>query len=372
MLQDNVQVGTLRQNLRQAVIGGQIKVGQRLDSERDLAARYGIPRTTVSHVVSGLVEEGLLARQAGRAGTIVISNHPTRLRSGARQISCLMTHFRHWSPSDNYFYDLIRGAQYAAKEAGFSLNLWSPPDNASLKEALGEALEMCGGLVIVDEEFEDGVAAYLQEHFVRPIILNRPSNLAVDAVLADNVSGIGQVMDYLYKLGHRRIGYVGNPNDPNNQERERTFIDLSTRMGLNQVGHVLRMDVNSRKLAQVGLKSEEIALLEESKLTDAFLRTNTAIIGSNDYVSKGVLQKAKQMRINVPRDLSVVGFGSFALADQLDPKLTSVRIESDQIGRHAVRLFLDRLRDTGDRAAVVERIPVELHVRESCARAPER
>jgi LacI family transcriptional regulator len=368
MLKLGNQVGVLREELRQALLGGSLKIGQRLDSERDLAVKYGISRSLVSKIVNGLVEEGLLTRQAGRAGTIVVSNRPTRMKTRVRQMTCLLTHFRGWSATDNYFYDIIHGAQDAAREAGFSLNLWSPPAHKQLDEAMEDALETCCEIAIVDEEFDDTFVSNLQKRYVRPIVLNRPSRLAVDQVLADNISGIRQAVTYLYKLGHRQIGYVGCPHDPNNPQREQAFIDMSIELGLDQIGRVFHLDVDYRKLKGV-LSSEEIATLEEAKLPEEFLRRQTAIVGSNDYIAKTIYMKAKSIGLSIPRDLSVIGFCDFALAGQLEPKLTSVRIESGQIGRRAVQVFLDRLRNPEDQEPSVQLVPVELRVRESCTQA---
>ncbi len=348
-----------------------MKIGQRLDSERDLAAKYGLSRSLVSKVVAGLVDEGLLTRQAGRGGTIVVSNRPTRLKTRVRQMTCLLTHFRGWSATDNYFYDIIHGAQDAAREAGFSLNLWSPPAHKQLNEAMHDALETCGEIAIVDEEFDDDFVSNLQKRYVRPIVLNRPSRLNVDRVLADNTSGIRQAVTYLYKLGHRQIGYVGSPYDPNNPQREQAFIDMTIELGLDQIGRVSHLDVDSRKLKEV-LSSEEISTLEEAKLTEEFLRRQTAVLGSNDYIAKAIYGKAKSAGLQIPRDLSVIGFCDFALAGQLEPKLTSVRIESGQIGRRAVQLFLDRLRSEENQEPSIQLIPVELRARESCTQAKPR
>jgi DNA-binding LacI/PurR family transcriptional regulator len=358
----------LRQNLRQAVLSGRVKIGDRLGSERKLADEFGIPRSLVGRVLEGLAEEGLVSRNVGRGGTVVLSNNPTRPRTGLKQMTCLLTHFRTWSATDNYFYDLIHGAQEAAREVGYSLNLWSPPANKPLDEAMEDALELCSEFAIVDEEFNDDFVEKLQKRGIRPILLNRPSRLAVDHVLADNASGIRQALTYLYKLGHRRIGYVGNVYDPNNTEREQAFIDIGIELGLDQIGHILPLDVNSRKLKGI-LNSTEIALLEEAKLTEEFLRKHTAVLGSNDYVAKAIYQKAKSVGMRVPEDLSVIGFGAFALAGQLEPKLTSVRIESGQIGRRAVQLFLDRLRGPEIFTSRTERILVDLRVQESCTQA---
>ena len=189
--------------------------------------------------------------------------------------------------------------------------------------------------------------------------------------MADNPAGIHQAVTYLHHLGHRRIGYVGSPFDPNNKEREDAFVECLAELGLSEAGNVSHIDIDSRHLATAGLAGDDISLLEEHRLPEPFVRDHTALIGSNDYMAKAILNKARGLGLEVPHDLSVVGYGDFALAGQLTPKLTSVRIESRQIGQQAVRLCLDRLKNIANDNPQVERIPVELQVRQSGDRPKE-
>jgi DNA-binding LacI/PurR family transcriptional regulator len=368
-IQPDVQ--PVRRDLRQAVLGGSLKVGERLESERQLAERYGLPRTAISEVLGELADEGLLVRKKGRAGTVVASSHPTRLRSGLKQIFLLLTHFRQWSANDNYFYDIIRTIQESAREEGYSLNLWSPPTGRRMEDVLDEVVSSCGGLVLMEEEFGDDVIAGLREQHVWPIVLNRLSQAEADCVAADNPSGVKQAMEYLYRLGHRRIGYMGYLCDPNNRDRENAFLHVSTELGLDQVGHILRIEMDIRKLRKAGLSPEDISLLESAKIPREFLTRHTAVLCSNDYVANSVLRICRENDVKVPSDLSVVGFCDIALAEKTVPPLTTVRIDSEQIGRTAVQLFLERLRQRGQYEPMVRRIPVQLITRESCNHAKE-
>jgi DNA-binding LacI/PurR family transcriptional regulator len=358
----------LREKLRHAVLSGAFKIGDRFDSERNLAREYGVPRNLVGRVLDSLAEEGLVDRKVGRGGTIVLSNQPTHPKMGFRQMSFLLTHFRSWSATDNYFYDIIHGAQDAAKEAGFSLTLWSPPRDKSPAQALEDALAICTEIALVEEEFDDEFVACLQNRNILPIVVNRPSRLPVDTVRADNPSGIRQAMDYLYQLGHRQIGYLGNLHDPNNEEREKSFLASSHQLGLDPAQRVLSHYVDSRKLLKAGLTAGEIALVEESRISEEFLRNHTALLCSNDYVARVVYRKAANLGLRIPQELSVIGFCDIALAESLTPKLTSVKVDSGQIGRRAVQVFLDRQKNPENPKVHSECIPVELHPRESCSR----
>jgi LacI family transcriptional regulator len=358
--------------LRQRLLSGELKVGDRLDSERRLAERFQLRRGRVSKVIDGLCREGLVERRVGRGGTIVISNRPTSLQTGLKQIPCLLTHFRQFSPVDNYFYDIIHGAQDAAREAGFSLDLWSPA-RGPLGDAsvLDDLPELHAEVAIVDEEFTDDFLAGLLRRGVWPIVLNRPPAVAADAILADNAAGASRAAEYLHGLGHRLIGYLGNLADPNHLEREAAFVDTTVRLGLDQAGSVFRLDVNTLDLARAGVRSSEIDMLVEARVEEVFLRDHTAVLCSNDYVAEAVYRRADGLELRIPEDLSVVGFCDFALAQQVSPRLTSVRIDSGRIGRWAVQMLLDRLADPIDprrRQPEIRRVPVDLNVRDSCTR----
>jgi LacI family transcriptional regulator len=91
----------------------------------------------------------------------------------------------------------------------------------------------------------------------------------------------------------------------------------------------------------------------------------TAVIGYNDLVALGLLNRFTSRGVNVPGDLSVLGFDDIALAAMVHPSLTTIALPKEQSGRAGVDLLLQLL-DQPDRPGGVRReLPVQLMVRAS-------
>jgi LacI family transcriptional regulator len=83
-------------------------------------------------------------------------------------------------------------------------------------------------------------------------------------------------------------------------------------------------------------------------------------------MAAGVLRAAKDMGLNVPKDLSVIGVDDIPLADFLDPPLTTFRQDFQRIGREAANLLIQRI-DQPDASNRQLRLPAKLIVRRSTA-----
>jgi len=100
---------------------------------------------------------------------------------------------------------------------------------------------------------------------------------------------------------------------------------------------------------------------------EALLRLNPrpdAIFAYNDVIAIGALQHLLEIGVAVPADIAVVGFDDIAMCEAVTPKLTSVRIDRDLLGRTAVET-LDVLANSNGEPVAPRRLGVELIVRAS-------
>jgi DNA-binding LacI/PurR family transcriptional regulator len=95
----------------------------------------------------------------------------------------------------------------------------------------------------------------------------------------------------------------------------------------------------------------------------------TAVVCDDDLVAAGLLLAARELGLDVPGDLSVVGFDDLDLARLVHPPLTTVRADAELLGATAFELLAERLAHPGRRTKRVVQ-PVELVVRASTAPPP--
>ena len=175
------------------------------------------------------------------------------------------------------------------------------------------------------------------------------------SVLANNRVATRDAIHYLIQLGHRRIGFLGG--DP---------VLLSARQRRQGYEDALR---------QAGLPIEPELFVDGNYLRDEAMRAATkllslperptAIMAANDESAFGVLEIAKQKRIRVPQDLSLIGFDNVPESIYTSPPLTTVDQNLVGLGRRASDLVV-RMLDGFPVENEIVQLPARLVVRESC------
>lgn len=155
---------------------------------------------------------------------------------------------------------------------------------------------------------------------------------AAHLVASEDRAAAAAAINYLVSLGHQRIGFVTGPEDSRTaQERELGYLDAMADHDLDRGPALIATGDDS---FQSGLAAGHL-LLEVSPCP-------TAIFAGNDAMAAGVLHAAAQKGIAVPDALSVVGFEDAAIAAQLCPPLTSVRVPITEMARIAALKLVDR------------------------------
>jgi LacI family transcriptional regulator len=162
--------------------------------------------------------------------------------------------------------------------------------------------------------------------------------------------GMEKLTDYLYSLGHRRLGFVGH----------------HAMLGpINERVVVVRDSVARYPELQVQTAADSDTLEGGRCATRALLNAKpgpTAIVCVNDLMAVGALRELRECGIRVPQDISVTGFDNIKLAQFCYPALTSVHIPRDQIGKIICDTLMPR-----DKAVLQHEIIIdpELVVRDS-------
>jgi len=175
-----------------------------------------------------------------------------------------------------------------------------------------------------------------------------------DAIVTDNVGGAEKAVTYLIELGHRRIGFV-------NGERE---VD-SFRERLN--GYLC-----AHYWAGIPYDPATIVYKDPDTLLECLRRPDrpTAFMCANDDCAVVIMQACYQLGLNIPGDVSLVGFDDVDFSSRTIPPLTSLHVATDLLGRLAVRRIQTRLSGGHDAISLpsFSVVPVRLVERQSCRR----
>lgn len=362
---DHVKAGAAEPIVRRLVDRirqGELKPGQCIGSEVQLAEHNGISRMTVRRALSRLVAQGLIERRPGKG-----------LFVGAEKRELVVDCF---VPSLGYeqWVKVVRGANRADARQPLRLRI---------HDAHGRTDEHLGYLRRLVESSADGaIIAWLPhlafaEEIYRlkqvgfPFVLVDASldQLPVASVAADHFAGGYVVGSELVKLGHRRIAFVGDPRFQSLRLRLNGLRDAIADAGL-PFHRDLVADLNIAD--PLSDWSEAI-----TRVTRELMRRPnppTALFYANDAAAAFGCRVLKEMGLGIPRDVSVVGFDNEALASLVVPRLATVEQPSEQLGSEAIEILLQQInarRRGEDVGEAVERLlPIRWIGRESAGPAP--
>ena len=196
-----------------------------------------------------------------------------------------------------------------------------------------------------------------------PCVLVDAPSTSLPNVVVDDVAGGELATRYLLELGHRRIAFIGDkPPDPfrfhSTRDRTKGYERALRDAGAPVEPSYIREGTHVRHVARsIG---EDLLRLPERP---------TAIFAASDIQALGALEAARGLGLDVPRDLSVVGFDDIEIASYAG--LTTVRQPLVETGRRGAELLLEALR--GETPAVrTETMPLELVARATTAPPPAR
>lgn len=260
-----------------------------------------------------------------------------------------------------FFSHVIESFKKEIEGAGYDLLFIS----REIGNSIYSYLEHCNhrnvdGVIVVHTNFN--------EPEVKEIIMSDLPCVVIDStkeatlkVTSDNTAGAKLAIDYLVELGHKRIGHIsGNTESYASNVRESEFIESMKQNGLN---------VPKSYIQSGGYFSLEGGY----KAMQALLKLNphpTAVFASGDYMAIGAIKAIHEAGLEVPKDISIIGFDDVEAARLVTPSLTTIRQNSIEIGKIAAVRLLERINGKNDN--IHESIPVTLIERDSTSKPKDK
>ncbi|MDF2656220.1 MAG: degA [Bacillota bacterium] len=186
---------------------------------------------------------------------------------------------------------------------------------------------------------------------------SRPADEECNCVATDSVKGGYLAAEYLIKLGHRRIVFIGGTRTSNSQiDKLRGFRLAMEEHGLQPE---VRLNINYQfNKRESGYDMAKVLINEKNP--------PTAIMGSNDMVALGALEACEEYGLDVPGDMSIIGFDDIPYASLPKIQLTTIAQAKYDLGKIAVDMLF-KLKESGlKNNCMKEVLQPELVIRSSC------
>jgi LacI family transcriptional regulator, galactose operon repressor len=312
-------------------------------TSRDVANEVGVSQPTVSRALAGdlAISQKTREKVLAAAERLNYANKRANRSSGASRRRTGVVGVVVAALTNSYYTILLDRLHHEFAAAGYSMILMidqydNSADLSKLQLLLDKALD---GILFTTATIDSVAIRILREQAIPLVLAVRSAPIQeIDIVESDNAMGSKEAILHLLELGHRKIGFILGPNN--------TSTSLQRFQGATAALADNGLQPDS-KLCVWGPYSHETGYSGVLRLWNSAQRP-TAIFCGNDVIALGVLDAARKHGIEVPADLSVVGFDDIPPAGWSAIQLPTVRGGVGEVALLAARRMLERIESPSD------------------------
>jgi DNA-binding LacI/PurR family transcriptional regulator len=330
----------LADDLRQQIINGQLPVGEPLPTYANLQAKFGCAQNTLEKALSVLEQEGLIFRKPS-SGVYVAPRSKAPAQTGF--IGYVDDR---WQRSKNqlYYTQLLAGVREAAEQAGKQIVLIHAFNSFKQWDQLEGVLFCAAG-----HHFgfsSDDFLPYMPQGM--PVVNLLFPLQGMPSVLADDASGMRQLVEHLVGLGHQRISYLTQVHfplmaqHPLLQVRYRSYLKT---MEANNIAVQPEWIFSPSILHEpdyVHYGYESMKLWIKNGWEDLQC---TALLCQNDLCAMGAMNALQEAGFCVPDDVSVAGYDGSEIFCIKSCGLTTAQVPLQEIGSTGLNILAERIKN---------------------------
>lgn len=327
---------------------------------KDLAEKLSIHHTTVSRALRNHPDVNENTRKmvlaAAKQFNYVPNSFAKSLRSAqSRTIVVMVPNIKNF-----FFSEVMSVITNHAYEAGYSVMIYQSNDGHEMElQNLETILEnRVAGVIASIADMGENRSKFqqLQDREIPLVFFDRfYDDPAFTKVIVQNFQGGFDATSYLIGAGHKVISfYKGNNGNPVFDERYRGFTEAMDSFKLSVSDHLI---------FEGGIELEDgISLVQKLKEMDTM---PTALVCAVDMVALGVIIGARDLNMEIPKDLAVIGFDNEPTGSIIKPALTTLAQPVEKIGITAFELLLDKINKKENRDKMEVLLPMDLITRSS-------
>ena len=300
-------------------------------SQGDIAERLGVSVSTVSRALANEAGISPAVREDVRQMARVLGYRSKRAAGGGRdrQACALVPLGGATSGLSGFYFGIVEGMRNAAANAGLALDVRLINETALSVAAMRRQVEEAGaaGLLIAGIDATDELVAWCEAEDLPVVLVNGiDPGMRLSSVAPANYFGAYAATRRLLEAGHRRIIHFTQPLRPTIMERRRGF-EAAMASVVDAVGTVLEVAEVSRGEFEAGLVAGAY---------DA-----TALFLWNDIVAVHVLEAISEA--GLLERYSLIGFDDLPIASLTRPRLSTMHVDREAIGRAAIQLLRQQM-----------------------------
>jgi LacI family transcriptional regulator len=301
----------------------------------EVASHIGVSPMTVSRVLSGDANVKAETRERVQAAIKELRYVPDVAARNLAKGSTVQIGLVYNNPSSSYLNELLIGVLEQSRHAGCQVILEKCGARGE-RAAIGNLLDAGVNGIILPPPLSDSKSALETLYEAKipfiAVATGRPESRGL-SVRINDFEAAAAMTRYLISLGHRDLGFIlGAPNQTASAQRYEGFVAALSDAGLK---------LHPEWVKQGSFSYRSGLLAAEQML--AITKRPTAIFASNDDMAAAAIAVAHRLQLNVPSDLTIVGFDDTPLATTIWPTLTTVRQPIAAMARKSVEMLLEEI-----------------------------
>lgn len=327
----------------------------------DVAKKAGVSSTTVSKALNNYPDvsektKNAILTVAAEMGYLPNSHAQSLSTKKTWSIGVMFTEDNEVGMKHPFFNAVIESFRKHAENEGYDLTFPSRNlRNRNISYLEHFKYRGVDGIIIICSDQNDPLVVEILNSTI-PIVVIDMKEVNSSVVHSDNVLGGEKAVQYLLSLGHKKIAHItGSPDSFSGEARIQGYQKAMEQANLSiPKGYLMNGGMFS---IQEGREAMENLL----KLSDR----PTAVFVAGDQMAIGAIEVIKENGLAVPEDISIIGFDDIEMASYITPKLTTIKQDTDEIGKRAAQLLVSQIIKK-KKEIRTEMIPIELIERESC------
>ncbi|WP_409304233.1 LacI family DNA-binding transcriptional regulator [Peribacillus sp. SCS-155] len=333
---------------------------------KDIARVANVSVTTVSRALNGYSDVNEKTRQKIVRIAKEMNYSPNTLARGlvtnkSQTIGFLVSGMNRSANKDNFTFEVLSGANECISKRGYDLVLFNTTTSKQREKTYSQLCRerRVDGVIMQGMKIDDPYLKEVIESDIPCMLIDIPiQSKTVGYVTTDNVLGAKTAVNYLIGLGHKKIALINGHDD--------AYVSLKRKEGYVKALKEANLPIHKEWILDGGFLEEQ-AQLAAAKLLKSHPDI-TAVFCASDLMALGTIKAARAMGLDVPRQLSVVGYDNILLASYSAPAITTIAQDKFQLGYQAADHLVDMLE--GKDVSHVSTLTTDLIIRESACPPP--
>lgn len=324
---------------------------------KDVAKLAGVSLSTASYALNGSnkvsekTKEKVL--EAAKKLNYVPNNLAQNLKKSKTDLIALIVH-----EINGPFYDrLVKGIQDVAYMFGYNLLIFceSGYGRASSISFLKEKI-VDGAIIMTPIITDSDIIEISNEDFPIVLLDRKLDGLDLCSVLIDNEKGAFEAVKHLVDLGHKKIGFISGVKE--------SYDNICRFQGYVKAIENFELELNENFVLN-GDFTEQSGYEAIKNFMENSDDVPTAFFAANDEMAIGAIRALKEKGLEVPKDISIVGFDDILAASYIEPKLTTIRRPMYELGSFSAHMLFNLIKRNIKGSNIT--LDVELVIRDSTA-----